>query len=182
MSSIVALPIPDLALLAFFTLLSLRGLFRGTLRELSNLLAWGLALFASLRYSGLAAAQLGPWLGKDSPWIEPATQAAAFAVVWAGVNFAGRFLCFVVRSGAPGPADRVGGGVLAAAKAMLLAAGAFALAEAYAPALLPKAEEKSLVLPYVQQAAGYLRSTAAGAEPPKGPPPPRPHEPQPLKR
>ncbi|MBI3025349.1 MAG: CvpA family protein [Candidatus Tectomicrobia bacterium] len=178
------LPLPDLILLAFLTVFCLRGLFRGTLRELSNLLAWGLALFASLRFSGLAAAGLGPWLGKDSPWLGPATQATAFLVVWIGVNLVGRFLCFIVRSGSLGPADRMGGGVLGAAKAVLLAAAALALVEAYAPDRLPGRDRETRLLPYVLDLSGYLRRAAPGPgmELPKGAASVPILEPQPPKR
>ena len=182
MPTTMPLPVPDLILLAFLAVFGLRGLFRGTLRELSNLLAWGLGLFASFRFSGLAADELGPWLGKDSPWLGPGTQVAVFLAVWIGVNAAGRVLCFVARSGSLGPADRAGGGLLGTAKAVLLAAAALALLEAYAPDRLPGRDGGTRVLPYVLDVGAYLRRAApeVGVELPKGTA--APPIPQPLKR
>jgi len=177
------LPVPDIVLLAFFAVFFLRGLFRGTLRELSNLLAWALGLFAAARFSGVAETELKPYLGAGSPWLGPVTVFLTFLAVWVGVNLGGRFLSFIVRSGSLGPADRLGGGLLGAVKAVFLAAAALALVEVYAPERLPGRDAGTRILPYVQDLAARLRRTApSSGEPLKAPGPAPVSETQPLKR
>lgn len=179
--SSMPLPVPDLVLLAFVAVFLLRGVFRGTLRELSNLLAWGLGLFASMRFDVLALAGLDLWLGKESPWLAPSARAVTFVVVWIGVNAAGRVLCFIAASGSLGPADRLGGAVLGGVKAVLLAAAIAVLAEAYAPDRFAPKDVGTRLLPYVQALGDYLKraSPDTGVELPKEVPSPALPEPQP---
>jgi len=149
----------DIFLLAFVGFFFLRGLLRGTLRELFSLIALGAAFWAAVHHSGFAEAQLRAWAA-DPGWLGVASRALTFLAVWAAAGLAGRLVCFIARPAPMGPADRAGGGLVGAAKGVFLAAAAAAALEAYDPALFPAPGEGVRAIPYVRQLGGHLRGVA----------------------
>ena len=122
----------DGCIVALVGLSGLIGLFRGLVREVFSLMAWGVAVWLGLRYSRELAAHLVSVISLPS-----ARVAAAFAILFAATLALSRLIAFLldklINSVGLTGADRLGGmafglarGVLVAA-VLVLGAGATAL-------------------------------------------------------
>lgn len=128
----------------------LKGLFRGFAGEVLSLLGWVLGVFAGLRFGGGAASSLQKSLGLEPPL----AAALGFLGVLLGCLLAAALLSRVVRSALSAVRlsllDRLLGGVLGAAKVLLLLFGIYFLGTLVSPWLAPHWTDGSVALRFAQ--------------------------------
>lgn len=109
----------DLVIIAFFVLLVVRGIWVGFLKQITGLLALYLAYIAAAQYHD----RIFPFLkdiSTNPKVVFFAAYAILFAVVYVAVMLIGKGLAYVMKLTISGWFDKMLGGLLGAAKALLL--------------------------------------------------------------
>ena len=150
----------DMALLALVGIFSLRGFFRGGLRETLSLLSLGLALAAALRYGGFAEQELKRWV-HDPQWLGQGSRALTFLAVWLVSGLGTRWIFSGALQATHGMRGRVTGGALGLAKGLAIAVILFSSLQTYAPSLLAHGEGH-IFIPLLRTVAAFLRPLLSG--------------------
>jgi uncharacterized membrane protein required for colicin V production len=149
----------DVALLTLFGVCALRGYWRGFFRESFGLVALVAAVAAAFQFAASVTAVVEPYVRLPPQWQAGVAFVGVFVVVYAAVNLVGVVVDRVGGDTRLGPAIRVSGAAVGAAKAA--AGAAFVLLSVHllpvAPGLDSRLMTSTIGRPLVSLAGNVIR-------------------------